>query len=73
MTEKLKEGLRLLLTCRLAAQSCSVDPKTWRNWHERGLVPPPVRIGSSIFWRAAELMKWTEEGCPNRDNWTYRN
>jgi len=72
MNTKNKDSKRLLLNCRDAAYTCGVDPKTWRNWHLRGLIPPPVPIGRSLFWRAEELTQWVESNCPKRDEWAYR-
>ena len=72
MKKKNKDMERLLLNCREAATACCVDPKTWRNWHLRGLIPPPVPIGRSLFWRAEELAQWVKADCPKRDEWAYR-
>jgi len=72
MNPKNKDSKRLLLNCRDAAHSCGVSPKTWRNWHLRGLIPPPIRVGNSIFWRSDELAQWVEANCPKRDEWAYR-
>jgi len=72
MTPKNKDSKRLLLNCREAAYTCGIDSKTWRNWHLRGLTPPPVLVGHSLFWRTEELVQWVEEDCPKRDEWVYR-
>jgi predicted DNA-binding transcriptional regulator AlpA len=72
MNAKNKDSKRLLLNCRSAAYTCGVDPKTWRNWHLRGLIPPPVYVGNSLFWRADELTRWVEASCPKRDEWGYK-
>ena len=62
---------KLLYDCTEAASACGVSPKTWRSWHVLGFVPKPVQIGKSLFWRTDELVKWTEAGCPSREDWTY--
>jgi predicted DNA-binding transcriptional regulator AlpA len=72
MNPKSKDSKQLLLNCRDAAYSCGIDPKTWRNWHLRGLIPPPVYIGHSLFWRYEEIVRWVESDCPKRDEWAYR-
>lgn len=59
----------LLLTAAEAAALCHVSLRTWRAWDARGKIPPPVRIGRSVFWRPKELAAWVEEGCPDREMW----
>ncbi len=66
------EKQRLLLTCREAAYACGVDPKTWRMWDGLGIVPQPVRLHKSVFWRRLELIQWVEEDCPRRKDWVWR-
>jgi len=72
MKSKNKDLRRLLLNCREAAFTCGVDSKTWRNWHLRGLIPTPVFVGRSLFWRLEELVQWIEADCPKREEWAYR-
>jgi len=72
MKPKNKDSKQLLLNCREAAKTCSVHPKTWRNWHLRGLIPPPVWVGRSLFWRADEIAQWIEADCPKRNEWAWR-
>lgn len=35
-----------------------VCPATRRRWAELGLIPPPVRIGKTLFWHRATLLAW---------------
>ena len=62
---------KLLYDCNEAASACSVSTKTWRTWHALGFIPLPVQVAKSLFWRTEELMKWTQAGCPRREEWTY--
>jgi hypothetical protein len=62
---------KLLYNCREAASACGVSSKTWRSWHVLGFIPLPVHVGKSLFWRTDELVKWTNAGCPPREDWTY--
>jgi len=62
---------KLLYSCSDAASACGVSSKTWRSWHVLGFIPLPIHIGKSLFWRTGELVKWTEAGCPPREDWTY--
>ena len=62
----------LLLTARDAARLCGTSLRTWRTRDSAGLIPQPVRIGRSTFWRYDELREWVEAGCPPRDEWEAR-
>jgi hypothetical protein len=62
---------QFLLTCKDAAEVCGCSERTWRSWDAMGLMPMPVYIGKSRFWRRRELIAWTDAGCPNREDWDY--
>lgn len=64
-----KSTVAMLLSAEQAACLCGVSQRTWRAWHSGGLVPEPIRIGRSVFWRTAELHEWIESGCPKRRDW----
>jgi len=32
---------------------------------DSGKMPPPVRIGALVRWRADELRQWIADGCPS--------
>lgn len=34
-----------------------------------GRLPRPVRLGRSTRWRAEEIRRWLDAGCPARDRW----
>lgn len=68
---KIASENRLLLSTGEAAEVCGVSLRTWRSWDAAGLVPAPLRIGRSCFWRTAELRAWVNAGCPRRDRWNY--
>lgn len=62
-------GPSKLLTATEAASLCRKSVRTWRAWDAGGLVPRPVRIGRSVFWRADELQAWIAAKCPARAEW----
>jgi len=62
----LKPSTALLLGASQAAELCGCSERTWRSWHNAGLIPKPIRIGRSIFWRPEALREWVEAGCPDR-------
>lgn len=37
--------------------------------HATGRLPQPIRLGRSTRWNLAELARWVDAGCPNRDRW----
>jgi predicted DNA-binding transcriptional regulator AlpA len=59
----------LLLSAKQAAEVCGRSLRTWRSWDSGGLIPRPVRIGRSTFWRLDELQAWISAGCPRRAEW----
>ncbi len=59
----------MLLTAAHAAHSCGKSLRTWRSWHAQALIPAPLKISKSLLWRADELRRWVEAGCPRRDMW----
>jgi excisionase family DNA binding protein len=60
---------KLLLTASEAAQLCNRGRSTWLRLLKRGLIPKPRRLGGGVLWSRAELVKWIENGCPNRLDW----
>lgn len=57
-----------LLTTAQAAKLCGIGERTlWRYSHS-GRAPAPVRIGSAVRYRRAELMEWIGNGCPAIDS-----
>ncbi len=59
----------LLITAAQAAATCSKSRRTWWAWDAAGLIPKPVRIGRSVFWRVDEIREWIVAGCPRREDW----
>jgi predicted DNA-binding transcriptional regulator AlpA len=64
-----RESDGLLVSARVAAALCGVSLRQWWRWSAMGCVPAPVRIGSTKRWRADELRRWAEAGCPCREEW----
>jgi prophage regulatory protein len=42
--------------------------QAWRL-NATGKLPRPVRLGGSVRWDRAEIVRWFESGCPNRQTW----
>jgi predicted DNA-binding transcriptional regulator AlpA len=46
--------------------------QVWRL-NATGKLPRPVRIGGSVRWNRAEVIRWfSEAGCPDRQTWETR-
>jgi prophage regulatory protein len=46
--------------------------QVWRL-NATGKLPRPVRIGGSVRWNRAEVIRWfSEAGCPDRQTWEAR-
>ncbi len=52
-----------LLTIEQVAELTQVSARTLRRLHERGKVPPAVRVGRALRWRESDIRKWIERGC----------
>lgn len=62
----------LLLDAAATAQWFGKSVRTWRSWDAAGMIPAPICLGRSKYWRQAELLAWIEAGCPARKSWKYR-
>jgi predicted DNA-binding transcriptional regulator AlpA len=62
----------LLLTADQIAPMFGKSARTWRNWDIAGLIPRPVRIHRSTYWRLDEISAWIAAGCPRRPQWEAR-
>ncbi len=58
-----------LLNVKMVAKLLGRTEKTVRNWNTSGLIPEPMRIGRSLFWRPDELDAWLLADCPARKRW----
>ncbi len=59
------EAAPLLLDAAAVARRLGVSKATVWRLRDSGRLPQPVKVGSLTRWRAAELGRWIEEGCPN--------
>ena len=54
-----------LLTVREVARLLAVGVRSVWRMASAGQMPRPVKIGRSARWRAAEVGRWIEAGCPD--------
>lgn len=59
----------LLFPGPVAARLCSLSPRTWAKLNAAGKVPRALTVGRRRLWVRAELERWVEAGCPNRESW----
>lgn len=53
-----------LLTARDLARLLRIDPRTLRELRHAGEVPPPIKVGRLLRWRATEVERWLAEARP---------
>lgn len=53
-----------LLDVRQVAEICGCAARTVYRLSDAGRMPQPVRIGSLVRWRRADLDDWLAAGCP---------
>lgn len=58
-----------LLTAADLANILRTSVRSVRRWDSAGRLPAPVRIGSAVRWRTAEIEAWLASGAPRRDVW----
>ncbi|TXH13088.1 MAG: DNA-binding protein [Hyphomicrobiaceae bacterium] len=53
-----------LLTTKQAAELLGLGERTLWRYSNSGRAPAPIRIGSTVRYRRAELLEWIADGCP---------
>jgi excisionase family DNA binding protein len=54
-----------LLDVRAVAALLDCSPRHVYRLADAGQMPPPVRLGSLVRWRVADLDRWLAAGCPS--------
>jgi predicted DNA-binding transcriptional regulator AlpA len=62
----------LLIDARGLAALVDLSERTIWRLHAAGKLPRPVVLGGSTRWRADEIARWIEAGCPARAAWEAR-
>lgn len=55
----------LLLDVKETAELLNASPRTVYRLSDAGRMPRPVKIGALVRWRADEIRRWIDAGCPN--------
>jgi len=56
-----------LLTVRDVAAATKLSSRQIWKLNATGRIPAPLRISRSCRWRASDISRWCELGCPSRD------
>ena len=56
--------LAALLDVHGVAGMCTCSTMHVRRLSDAGKMPPPVRLGSLVRWRRADIEEWLAAGCP---------
>jgi len=62
----------LLIDAEEVARRLDVSPRTIWRLSSAGKLPKPLAVGGSRKWRADEIRRWVEAGCPARSAWDAR-
>jgi prophage regulatory protein len=57
-------SLPALLTADEVANVLGVASRTLWRFKSKRAIPMPVKFGGNVRWRAKDLQKWLDEGCP---------
>jgi len=52
-----------------AAALCGIGVTLWRNLGQTRQIPAYIKLGGRCVWNLAELRRWMDAGCPNRERW----
>jgi predicted DNA-binding transcriptional regulator AlpA len=54
----------LLLDAKQVAGLLRISSRLVWGMRSGGRLPAPVRLGKATRWRASDIRRWVEEGCP---------
>ncbi len=66
-TKSTPETVAELLDVASVAEMCGCSARTVRRLSDAGRMPRPIRLGSLIRWRRADLEAWISAGCPRHE------
>jgi predicted DNA-binding transcriptional regulator AlpA len=62
-------GKVLMIGVAETGRRLSISVATVWRWNSAGLLPRPIKKSGTVRWRADELERWVEAGCPDRRHW----
>ncbi|MBL9118592.1 MAG: helix-turn-helix domain-containing protein [Phycisphaerae bacterium] len=57
----------VLIGVERVAEKLNVSTRHVRRLTDAGALPRPIRLGSLVRWRLAEIDAWIASGCPRRE------
>lgn len=69
--EDLPEDDTILLNKNDVAKLLKVSDRTVYEWHTKGEMPKPIKIGGLVRWGRDEIKAWVHEGCPRASEWKW--
>ena len=71
--ERFKAGIApvepLAVGAEEAAALCGIGLTLWREMDAAARIPAPIKLGARCVWPLAELRRWMDAGCPDRERW----
>jgi excisionase family DNA binding protein len=61
--ESLRESVAALLNVQGVAAMLNCSPRHVYRLSDAGRMPPPVRLGSLVRWKRADIEAWLAAGC----------
>lgn len=57
----------VLISAAEAARLIDCGERSLWRWSRSGVAPAPIKIGSAVRYRRAEVLEWIAAGCPRVD------
>jgi len=55
----------LLISVQTVAAMLSMSTRQVWRLRDAGDMPPPIKLGKIVRWRANEIAAWVQDGCPS--------
>jgi predicted DNA-binding transcriptional regulator AlpA len=63
----------LLINVEEVARRLDMSSRSVWRLNSAAKMPKPLAVGGSRKWRADEIRRWVEAGCPTRPAWEAQN
>lgn len=66
---KIPKDAGLLIDVKTTAKLLNVSERMVYRLADQQAAPRPVKLGSLVRWRLAEIIEWVDAGCPSKWQW----
>lgn len=66
---KIPKDAGLLIDVKTTAKLLNVSERMVYRLADQQAAPRPVKLGSLVRWRLAEIIEWVDSGCPSKWQW----